>query len=99
MERQAHDGTIAIHLPSVLDLPAAMDLHDALLDALADNDGDVVVEGAAVERMSTAAVQVLLAAAAGFKAAGRHFAVAAPSDRIVDAFRQLGLAAQLGSFS
>jgi len=89
-----------ILLPSVLDLPAASDLRDTLLDALSrDTAGDLVLKAGAVERISTASVQVVLAAAAGFKAAARRLVIEEASAAVTDTFNHLGLADDLDSIS
>ncbi|OAN54058.1 hypothetical protein A6A04_12495 [Paramagnetospirillum marisnigri] len=72
------------------------ELRDILLDALArDSSADVVVKAGAVERLSTACVQVILVAADGFKAAARRLEVENPSSAFSDAFERLGLAPDL----
>jgi anti-anti-sigma regulatory factor len=96
MEIKEVNGRLEIDLPAVLDLPAAADLRDTLLDALArDSGAEVALKAAGVERVSTACVQVVLAAAAGFTAAARHIEIDAPSEAVLTTFRQLGLAADL----
>ena len=96
MELRDINGRLEIDLPGVLDLPTSAELRDILLDALArDSAADVVLKAAEVERLSTAGVQVVLAAAAGFKGAARRFEVEAPSRVVTETFNQLGLAADL----
>lgn len=95
MELKDCNGRLEIDLPSLLDLPAASALRDALLEALARDASDVVLKASAVERTGTAAIQVLLAAAETFAATSRHLAMDAPSDSVSAAFRHLGLAADL----
>ncbi|MGE5503587.1 MAG: STAS domain-containing protein [Actinomycetota bacterium] len=96
MEIKEVNGRLEVDLPAVLDLPAAADLRDTLLDALArDSAAEVALKAGAVERLSTACVQVVLAAAAGFAAAARHIEIDGPSEAMVLTFRHLGLAAEL----
>lgn len=96
MELKEGNGRLEVDLPAVLDLPMAADLRDTLLDALSrDSAADVVLKAAQVERISTATVQVVLAAAAGFAMAARRLEVEAPSRAFVTAFAQLGLTAEL----
>ena len=100
MELEGGNGRVAVVLPAVLDLPAAGDLRDTLLDALArDAAAAVVLKADAVERMSTAAVQVILAAAAGFRAAARRLEFEGAGSAVSDAFRLLGLGAELDMLS
>jgi len=96
MELKEANGRLEIKLPGIVDLPVAGDLRDVLLDALArDTAAEVVLKAGAVERLSTAAVQVVLAAADGFKSAARHLEFDKPSSAVTEAFTQLGLAADL----
>lgn len=96
MELKDSNGRLDIALPGMLDLPAAAELRDLLLDATArDTGADVVLDGAAVGRVSTAAIQVMLAASAALKLAARRLELEGPSDSLVAAFRHLGLATDL----
>jgi anti-anti-sigma factor len=96
MELKEVGGRLEIDLPGVVDLPVSAELRDILLDALArDSAADVVVKAQGVERLSTACVQVLLAAATGFKGAARRLEIESPSAVVTDTFGQLGLAADL----
>lgn len=96
MEFKESNGRLEVELPPVIDLPVAAELRDSLLDALSrDTAAEVVLKAAAVERLSTAGVQVVLAAAEGFKGAARRLEVEAASDAFTGAFRHLGLASAL----
>lgn len=96
MELKESNGRLEIQLPPVIDLPAAAELRDILLDALArDSAADVVVKADGVERLSTAGIQVMLVAEDGFRRAARRFEVEAASNAVTEAFTQLGLAADL----
>jgi anti-anti-sigma factor len=100
MELDAREGRTEILLPSVLDLPAAGELREALLDALArKTSSDLVLKAAGVERISTACVQVMLAAAASFQSVSRRLVVERPSAAVIETFKHLGLAADLESIS
>jgi chemotaxis protein CheX len=80
-----------ITLPAVLDLTAAEPLQRTLLDRGRTGDALIVV-GAAVERVSTAAIQVLLAAAAEGRLRGVSFCLRDPSAVLSDALADLGVA-------
>lgn len=85
-------GRVRLGLPSDLDLPMAPALVESLRRALAESDGvDVVCDG--VERVSTACLQALLAASRQ-ATTGRHplFAIVSPSEGLVEACADLGLA-------
>lgn len=98
MEIKDNNGHLEVDLPAVLDLPAAAELRDLLLDAaVRDTAADVVLNAAATERLSTAAIQVILSTAQTLRLAARRLEVAAPSDAVVSAFRHLGLAPDLDS--
>ncbi|MGE5546312.1 MAG: STAS domain-containing protein [Solirubrobacterales bacterium] len=100
METKDINGRLEIDLPGTLDLPAAAELRDTLLDVLArDTGAELVLRAQAVERISTAAVQVLLAAAAGFAGAARRLELDGAGDSVAAAFRHLGLAADLDKLS
>jgi chemotaxis protein CheX len=96
MEVKDCHGRLEIALPGVLDLPAAAELRDLLLDAAArDTSADVVLDGSAVARASTAAIQVMLAGTAALKLAARRLELEGASDALVVAFQHLGLASDL----
>ena len=88
--RHVNRGASTFTLPSVLDLTAAEPLCQSLLERLALLDA-VVVLGSEVERVSTAAIQVLLAAAAEARTRGVAFRLDAPSETLVCALKDLGL--------
>ncbi|MBI5164243.1 MAG: STAS domain-containing protein [Magnetospirillum sp.] len=100
MEIKDNQGRYEIELPAVLDLAVAPDLRDTLLDALSrDTGAEVVLKAAAVERVSTACVQVVLAAARGLAGAARRLEVERPSAAFASAFTLLGLEADLEALS
>ncbi|MBR9970660.1 STAS domain-containing protein [Magnetospirillum sp. J10] len=96
MEINEQNGRLVIELPAVLDLPAAAEIRDLLIDAAArDTAADVILNFHNVDRISTAAIQVTLAAAAALRLAARRLEAEAVSPAVVDAFRNLGLASDL----
>lgn len=74
-------------LPADLGLDAAAPLREALLAAALPD-----VDGSAVATVSTAAIQVLLAAMRQAEAHGRPIRLATPSDALAQAIDDLGLA-------
>jgi anti-anti-sigma regulatory factor len=82
-------------LPPLLDLTAVEPLHRVLLDHARSGDPLVVI-GSAVVRVSTAAVQILLAAAADARARGASFPLRDPSPELTDALTDLGVASHFG---
>lgn len=96
MDAKDNNGRLEIDLPPSLDLPMAAELRDTLLDALArDTGADLILKAAAVERASTAAIQVMLAAAAAYAGAARRLEIEGASEPLTAAFGHLGLAADL----
>lgn len=96
MEIAEHNGRLVIDLPAVLDLPAAAELRDLLIDAAArDTAADVVLNFINVERLSTAATQVILAGAGALRLAARRMDAEAVPEAVTAAFHTLGLTAQL----
>jgi anti-anti-sigma regulatory factor len=81
-------------LPPVLDLAGAEDLHQKLQEICA-HDGAVALNGQAVERVSTACLQVMVAAGIAARGRGLPFALHAPSLVLRAAIDDLGLAALL----
>ncbi|MDF3809596.1 MULTISPECIES: STAS domain-containing protein [Rhodopseudomonas] len=79
-------------LPQMLDLPQANGLRDDLIQLLAQ--GAVVLDAAAVERMSTPSVQVLLAAGRAADAAGSELQIVNASEAFRAAIDDLGLRAE-----
>jgi anti-anti-sigma regulatory factor len=90
----AADGGI-LELPTVLDALAA----DELVGMLRGAEGAVTLDGAAVERLSTIAVQVLLAASREGEPAAPRFRLLNPSPALVAGFAELGLAEHLESWT
>ena len=96
MEILERNGRLKIDLPAVLDLPVAAELRDLLIDAAArDTAADLVLNCAMVERISTAAIQVILAAATAFRVVARGLVLEPPSGALTGAFRALGLEGHL----
>ena len=83
----ASDGVTV--LPQLLDLVQAQPLRDRMAALL--NRGAVTLDAAAVERMSTPCIQVLLATARSADAAGMSFVVRNASAPFLTALADLGL--------
>jgi anti-anti-sigma regulatory factor len=84
----------AVELPAVLDALAA----DELLDSLRRCVGALTLDAGAVERVSTNAVQVLIAASREGAPAAPRFRLRNPSSALVAGFAELGLAEHLESW-
>lgn len=96
MEIFEQNGRLVIELPAVLDLPAAAELRDLLIDAAArDTSLDVVLNIANLERISTAGIQVVLAGITALRAAARRLVADNINDTTISAFQTLGLTAEL----
>lgn len=81
---------MSLPLPAVLDQRTVEATRDQIAAAL--GDGPLVVDGSAVERVSTPGLHLLLAAQASAAEAGVPFALAAASPALTDALGLLGLA-------
>ena|ERR1700761_1160103 len=90
-----NDDDNSLALPGQLDLTAAEPLHRTLLDRVRTGD-PLAIDGSVVERVSTAAIQVLLATAAEARLRGTPFQLLNPSSELTDALVDLGVASQLG---
>lgn len=96
MEINEHNGRLVIELPAVLDLPAAAELRDLLIDAAArDTSLDVVLNFTTLERLSTAGIQVVLAGIAALRSVARRLVAENVGDTTISSFRTLGLSAEL----
>lgn len=92
------DGQIRVGLPNDLDLSMAQPLLDSLR-AAAKSAFPVIVQAGAVERVSTACVQVLIAAGRDTTEHGGIFAILNPSEALTEACEDLGLASWLKQWS
>lgn len=95
MRSTGQDEAFVHALPSVVDLAAAEQLHHSLQESCA-HDIALVINGAAVQRVSTACVQVLVAAARASRARNVGFSLDLPSPSLLTAISDLGLASYLG---
>ena len=87
-----------INLPEQLDIAALAALKEELVNA-ASSSGSLRIDGAAVERVSTPAVQLLLAAARAIEADGRTIRLESPSQTLSAAFQDLGLEQEFRKWS
>ncbi len=84
------EDAVQLGLVASMDLRAAEPLLHSLHEILAQG-GKVVIDAAAVDRLSTPCVQILLSAAQHMEQHGIPFVIRAPSDAFVSAFDDLGL--------
>lgn len=84
----------ALALPPVLDLTAAAELKKGLLEALAQPE--VSVDAAAVQRITTPCLQVLVAAVRDVRAQGGVIKILNVPDSMLEPINTLGLSALLG---
>ena len=96
LDPASNEDEATITLQAVLDLTAAEPLHRTLLDHARTGD-PLIISGAAVERVSTAVIQVLLAAAADGRSRGVAFHLRDPSPVLLNALADLGVVRYLGS--
>jgi anti-anti-sigma regulatory factor len=87
---------VSMTCEETLDLPAAERLHEELLGVVAKGtEAELEIATNAVERVSTAALQVLCAAIRDARTQGRTLRLVRPSAALRDAARRLGLTAAL----
>ncbi len=87
---QQHNGLVHIQLPADLDLAMAGDLYEGLRRALETGD-QIEIAADAVERVSTACIQTLLAASRQAGLTGRVLSITDASDVLQEACQSLGL--------
>lgn len=85
-------ATQAIALPAIIDLDALDGIRDGLIDAI--EEGPVMVDASAVERVSTNALIMLISAAETARKNQFDFAIRQPSTTLTTAIERLGLGAQ-----
>ncbi|WP_407049777.1 STAS domain-containing protein [Methyloraptor flagellatus] len=89
MSEAARDPVASVALPTHVDMAATIELREQLL-AMAGAPR-IEVDGAAVERIGTPAIQVLLAATRGAAAEGRSLKLRSPSSAMRRALEDVGL--------
>ncbi len=92
LTNMAKQNLHSVALPAIIDLDSIDGIRDQLIDAL--EEGPVTVQAAAVERVSTNALLLLISAA---ETARRHhfeFSIEAPSAAMGAAIERLGLTAR-----
>ena len=87
---QARSKSIA--LPAIIDLDSLDPIRDELVDAI--DAGTVTVKAAAVERVATNALFMLLSAAETARRNTHAFTVSEPSEAFLAAISRLGLGSQ-----
>lgn len=85
-----------IALPAVVDLDMLDSVRDKLLDAV--DSGPLAVSGAAVERISTNALLMLISAAETARRNNFSFELAEASEPMTRAIERLGLAPSFAAF-
>lgn len=94
-QAQSDQPDAALRLPASLDATAAEALHGLLHERI-EQDSALILEGEAVERVSTPCLQVLAAAAIGARARKLAFSLQAPSAILQTAANDIGFACVLG---
>jgi anti-anti-sigma regulatory factor len=89
---------VEIKLPAQLEMAALPAIKEELA-AAATSAATLLIDGSAVERVGTPAIQLLLAAAKAFSGEGRRFALEAPSQTLSSALDDLGLGVDAGQWS
>jgi len=87
---QEQDGLIRLELPGELDLGMAAPLVDSLRHGLASGR-QIEVKAEAVDRISTACLQALVAASRQAAEGDQEFSLVAPSAAMIESCGDLGL--------
>ncbi|MGI9450872.1 MAG: STAS domain-containing protein [Geminicoccaceae bacterium] len=90
LQSELIDDVCRITLPGVLDIPAAADLREAVLDTV-EPEMTVTIQADEVEQVTTPGIQVLVAVAAYVERKKAKFTMMKPSDELIDGFSELGL--------
>jgi len=85
----ARASTQCVALPNIVDLDSLDSIRDTMLDAI--ERGPVVVDAAAVERVATNALLMLLSAAESARRSAFAFVIDKPSSQMQSAIQRLGL--------
>lgn len=89
---------ISVELPPYNDLSSIADVKERILNASEDTDR-LIVDCSKVERMDTSTIQALVAAQRSFAKEDVDFVFAAPSEIMISAFDDLGLAKEVRMWS
>lgn len=92
------ENDITVSLTNLLALGDAPALHESLLEALA-KDKDLILNGKAVELVSTPVIQVLLAGGRAAEKNGVTFVFINTSSVLAEAFEELGFGDELRRWS
>ncbi|MEM9046567.1 MAG: STAS domain-containing protein, partial [Pseudomonadota bacterium] len=93
-QAEVTDDVCRIALPRILDIPAAADLRETVLEVV-EPEMTVTIQSDAVEQVTTPGIQMLMAVAAFVERRKARFTVTKPSDELIDGFSELGLFPQL----
>lgn len=96
-ERDQAVGT-PVELPTYNDLSSVADVRERILSA-SENTDRLIVDCSKVERMDTSTIQVLVAARESFAKEDVDFVFVAPSEIMISAFDDLGLAKEVRMWS
>lgn len=94
LQAELVDDAYRITLPGVLDIPAAADLREKILETVVPGM-NVTIQCESVEQVTTPGLQVLMAVASHVDDQKARLTIAAPSDTLIDGFSDLGLFSQL----
>ena len=94
LQSELVDETCRITLPRVLDIPAAADLRETVLEMVA-SEMTVTIQSDQVEQVTTPGIQVLMAAATYIESLNAKLTMVNPSNTLVEGFNDLGLFSQL----
>lgn len=91
-------GVCRVHLGSTLDMRATDRLKQAFEKALVKGR-QIKIDASSVERLSTACIQILIAATVAMTKAGIPFTLMRPSETFIESFNDLGLDSVLSQWN
>lgn len=91
---ELNDEMCQITLPPILDIPAAADLKETVLEKVTPGI-NLTLHSDEVEQITTPGIQMLMAIVAHIADQKANLTVVKPSDVLVDGFNDLGLFSQL----
>lgn len=94
IQSEVVDDVCRITLPRVLDIPAAAELRDVILD-MVKPEMAVSLQSDTVEQVTTPGIQVLMAVAAHIEGQKANLTVVKPAEALIEGFNDLGLFSQL----
>ncbi len=92
---QEDGGVATVVLPAAVDLSLATEFKEAMVEAAAGRQ-KIVIEASEVQKIYTPAIQILLSVRNAMEAENGELEIKDPSEAVVSAFEDVGLADAFG---